>query len=292
SADVYSTLALSLNKHDALPTFPDVEAFSCIEEKLGLSLGTIYSSITPSSVVVANLGQVYEARLKYFGQDVVVKVQRPGIEEAIGLDFYLIRNLGIFINKNIDIITNDVVALIDEFARRVNQELNYVQVSFIINDFDFDRSMQDGKNARRTNKLYADKEDVLVPDIFWDYTILGNFLNMDFFHADPHPGNLLATPEGNLSFLDFGMMSETPEEARFTIIGYVVQMVNQDYEAMAWDYYALNFLSVDVDVSPIVPTLHNFFGDALTLTISELNFKTLVDGLGVVPYQYPFNGES
>jgi predicted unusual protein kinase regulating ubiquinone biosynthesis (AarF/ABC1/UbiB family) len=64
---------------------------------------------------------------------VAIKVQRPNIEEAIGLDFFLIRNLGFFINKYVDIITTDVVALIDEFARRVFQELNYVQVSSSLN---------------------------------------------------------------------------------------------------------------------------------------------------------------
>lgn len=297
---------------DALPTFPDAEAFSCIERELGLPLDSIFSSISPSPIAAASLGQVYKAQLAYSGQTVAVKVQRPGIEEAIGLDFYLIRGLGFFINKYVDIITSDVVALIDEFARRVYQELNYVQ---------------EGQNARRFKKLYADREDILVPDIFWDYTS-GKVLTMDwvdgvklneqdaierqglkvldlvntgiqcslrqlleygYFHADPHPGNLLATPEGKLAFLDFGMMSETPEEARFAIIGHVVHMVNRDYEAMARDYYALDFLSRDVDVSPIVPALRNFFDDALNYTVSELNFKTLVNGLGAVFYQYPFN---
>ncbi|KAH8514901.1 hypothetical protein H0E87_003671 [Populus deltoides] len=297
---------------DALPTFPDAEAFSCIERELGLPLDSIFSSISPSPIAAASLGQVYKAQLAYSGQTVAVKVQRPGIEEAIGLDFYLIRGLGFFINKYVDIITSDVVALIDEFARRVYQELNYVQ---------------EGQNARRFKKLYADREDILVPDIFWDYTSgkvltmewvdgvklneqdaierqglkvldlvntgiqcsLRQLLEYGYFHADPHPGNLLATPEGKLAFLDFGMMSETPEEARFAIIGHVVHMVNRDYEAMARDYYALDFLSRDVDVSPIVPALRNFFDDALNYTVSELNFKTLVNGLGAVFYQYPFN---
>ncbi|GMP44302.1 hypothetical protein CsSME_00013297 [Camellia sinensis var. sinensis] len=187
--------------------------------------------------------------------------------------------------------------------------------------------LQEGQNARRFKKLYADKEEVLVPDIFWDYTSgkvltmewvegvklneqdaierqglnvldlvntgiqcsLRQLLEYGYFHADPHPGNLLATPEGKLAFLDFGMMSETPEEARSAIIGHVVHMVNRDYEAMARDYYALDFLSPDVDVSPIIPALQNFFDDALNSTVSELNFKTLVDGLGAVLYQYPFN---
>lgn len=189
------------------------------------------------------------------------------------------------------------------------------------------RPMQEGQNARRFRKLYADKADVFVPDIFWDYTSakvltmewvegvklnekeaiesqglnvldlvnagiqcsLRQLLEYGYFHADPHPGNLLATADGKLAFLDFGMMSETPEEARSAIIGHVVHLVNRDYEAMARDYYALNFLAPDVDVSPIVPALRNFFDDALSATVSELNFKTLVDGLGNVLYQFPFN---
>ncbi|KAH0919133.1 LOW QUALITY PROTEIN: hypothetical protein HID58_026793 [Brassica napus] len=297
---------------DALPTFPDAEAFTCIERELDSSLESIFSSVSPKPIAAASLGQVYKAHLRYSGQVVAVKVQRPGIEEAIGLDFYLIRGVGKLINKYADFITTDVLALIDEFACRVYQELNYVQ---------------EAQNARRFKKLYADKADVLVPDIFWDYTSrkvltmewvegtklneqvaiesqglkvldlvntgiqcsLRQLLEYGFFHADPHPGNLLATPDGKLAFLDFGMMSETPEEARYAIIGHVVHLVNRDYEAMARDYYALKFLSPDVDVTPIVPALRDFFDDALTYTVSELNFKTLVDGLGAVFYQYPFN---
>ncbi|KAL5203245.1 hypothetical protein ABZP36_014197 [Zizania latifolia] len=296
---------------DSLPTFPDEEAFACIERELGSPLDSMYSSISPSPIAAASLGQVYKARLKYSGKLVAVKVQRPGIEDIIGLDFYLLRGLGFLINKYVDFISSDVVALMDEFARRVYQELNYVQ---------------EGQNARRFKKLYADRQDVLVPDIFWDYTSakvltmdwiegvklnqqaaiekqglkvldlvnigiqcsLRQLLEYGYFHADPHPGNMLATPEGKLAFIDFGMMSETPEVARVAIIGHVIHLVNRDYEAMARDYYALDFLEPDVDVSPIVPALKNFFDDALNSTVSELNFKTIVDGLGAVLYQYPF----
>lgn len=111
-----------------MPTFPDAVAFSCIEKELGLPLDAIFSSISPSPIAAASLGQVYKAQLKHSGQVVAVKVQRPGIEEIIGLDFYLVRGLGVLANKYVDIITTDVVALIDEFACRVYQELNYVQV--------------------------------------------------------------------------------------------------------------------------------------------------------------------
>ncbi|KAH9548317.1 hypothetical protein CY35_11G082400 [Sphagnum magellanicum] len=289
-----------------------MEAFECIEKELGMPLESVYSEITAAPIAAASLGQVYKARLRSTGQEVAVKVQRPGIEEAVGLDFYLVRILASFVDSYVDIITSSVVGLLDEFASRVYQELNYVQ---------------EARNAKRFKALYGDRRDVLVPGMYWDYTStkvltmewvegvklseqqiieeqglnilqlvdtgiqcsLRQLLEHGFFHADPHPGNLLATPDGRLAFLDFGMMSETPESARFAIIGHVVHLVNRDYDAMARDYYALDFLSPDVDVSPIVPALQSFFDDVLTASVSELNFKRIVDGLGSVLYQFPFN---
>ena len=118
---------------------------------------------------------------------------------------------------------------------------------------------------------------------------LRQLLEFGYFHADPHPGNLLATKEGKLAFLDFGMMSETPETARYAIIDHVVHLVNRDYEAMATDYYKLEFLDESVDVKPIVPALANFFDDVLEASVEELNFKTITDGLGGVLYAYPFS---
>lgn len=111
-----------------MPTFPDKVAFECIENELGVPLESIYSSISASPIAAASLGQVYKAVLRTTGEDVAVKVQRPGIEEAVGLDFYLVRGLTLLVDHYVDIITSNVTDLLDEFARRVYQELNYVQV--------------------------------------------------------------------------------------------------------------------------------------------------------------------
>ncbi|CAI5525140.1 unnamed protein product, partial [Closterium sp. Naga37s-1] len=296
---------------DALPTFPDAEAFACIEGELGRQMETMFESISPSPIAAASLGQVYKARL-IGGTEVAVKVQRPGITTAIGLDFLLIRGLCSLVDKYVDSLTTSSVALLDEFADRVYQELNYVQ---------------EARNARRFRQLYGNQNGVYVPQIVWRNTScrvlcmewvdgvklsdaasmrrnnldvidlvdigiqcsLRQLLEFGYFHADPHPGNLLAMSDGRLAFLDFGMMSETPPRARFAIIGHVVHLVNRDYEAMARDYYELDFLDPSVDVAPIVPALRGFFDDVLQATVSELNFKTIVDGLGAVLYQYPFN---
>ena len=99
----------------------------------------------------------------------------------------------------------------------------------------------------------------------------------------------MGTADGRLCFLDYGNMSETPQPARSAIIAHVVHLVNRDYAAMAQDYYKLGFLDRSVDTRPIVPALASFFDDVLTASVSELNFKRLVDGLGSLLYAYPFS---
>ena len=296
---------------DALPTFSDADAFALVEKELGRPMDQMFERISPSPIAAASLGQVYKAKTKD-GRDVALKVQRPSIEAGLDLDFYLIRTGATIIDKLVTSLNTSVVELVDEFAARVFMELDYVE---------------EGRNAERFARLYSDRPDIVVPGIEWDMTSprvitmewiqgtklsdqeslkaqgldvlalvdtgiqcsLRQLLEFGYFHADPHPGNLLATPDGKLAFLDFGMMSEMPESARYAIIDHVVHLVNRDYVAMANDYYALGFLDESVDVTPIVPALEEFFDDVLEATVEELNFKTITDGLGAVLYKYPFN---
>ncbi|KAG8065223.1 hypothetical protein GUJ93_ZPchr0004g39262 [Zizania palustris] len=103
-----------------------------------------------------------------------------------------------------------------------------------------------------------------------DYTS-SKVLTMEWIEGTKLNQQAAIEKQGKLVFLDFGMMSETPEVARVAIIGHVVHMVNRDYEAMARDYYALDLLEPDVDVSPIVPAIKNFFDDALNSTVQRGN---------------------
>ena len=202
--------------------------------------------------------------------------------------------------------------LVDEFAGRLFAELDYEQ---------------EGRNAEKFASLYKHVPRVGVPGIKWEATsrrvltmdwiegvkltdsaamaaagldvvdfvtvgvecTLRQLLEAGFFHADPHPGNLLATRSGNLVYLDFGMMSEAPPAARYAIIAHVVHLVNRDYLAMCMDYYTLDFMEPSVDTTPIAPALAAFFDKVLDdSTVARLNFKSLVDGLGGVLFQYPF----
>jgi predicted unusual protein kinase regulating ubiquinone biosynthesis (AarF/ABC1/UbiB family) len=295
---------------DQLPPFPNEVAFQFIEEELGDRPDKIYAELSPDPVAAASLGQVYKGKLKS-GETVAVKVQRPGLSQQITLDLYILRRLAEWASKNLKQVRSDLVGIMDEFGSRIFEEMDYTQ---------------EGHNAERFAQLYGHMPDIYVPRIYWQYTqrrvltmewingtkltnplairAQGNdagylievgvqcsllqLLEHGFFHADPHPGNLLATPDGKLAYLDFGMMSEVKPYQRYGLIEAVVHLVNRDFEGLANDYVKLEFLSPETDLTPIVPALAGVFGNALGASVAELNFKSITDQLSRVMYEFPF----
>nr|PNR41282.1 hypothetical protein PHYPA_018685 [Physcomitrium patens] len=120
---------------------------------------------------------------------------------------------------------------------------------------------------------------------------LCQLLEYDYIHADPHPGNLLATPDGLLAFLDFGMMSEAPESAEYAIKGHIIHLVNRICHSMARDYNDLDFLSRDVEFPSIVSVLQSFFDDVLGATVIPAYYAlisrslTVLERLALTPTQ-------
>jgi len=295
---------------DQLPPFDNEIAFQFIQEELGSHPDEIYLELTPDPIAAASLGQVYKGKLPT-GEQVAVKVQRPGLAQSIALDMYILRQLAALAMKRIRRIRSDLVGIMDEFASRIFEEMDYTQ---------------EGRNAERFAQLYGHLPDIYIPRIYWQYTgrrvltmewitgtkltqpeairaqgvdarylievgvqcSLRQLLEHGFFHADPHPGNLLATPDGKLAYLDFGMMSEVQPPQRYGLIEAVVHMVNRDFAGLAADYVKLEFLTPDTDLSPIIPALSQVFSQALGASVAELNFKSITDQLSEIMYEYPF----
>ena len=111
---------------DKVPSYDSEIAFAIIEKELGKPIDEIFSKITPEPVAAASLGQVYKATLRETNETVAVKVQRPAVLETVSLDLHLARELGL-IARNIPSLTDrlDAVSLLDEFAYRFYQELDY-----------------------------------------------------------------------------------------------------------------------------------------------------------------------
>lgn len=295
---------------DQLPPFSNELAYQFIEEELGAPPHEIYAELSPNPIAAASLGQVYKGKLKT-GETVAVKVQRPDLAERISLDIYILRTLAIWAHKIFKFIRSDLVGIMDEFGERIYEEMDY---------------NHEGHNAEKFAKLYGHIKDIYVPKIYWEQTgrrvltmewitgikltdleavraqgidapylievgvqcSLRQLLEHGFFHADPHPGNLFATLDGQLAYLDFGMMSEVKPYQRYGLLEAIVHLVNRDFEGLAKDYVKLEFLKPDTDLTPIIPALANVFNNALGASVAELNFKSITDELSALMYDYPF----
>jgi predicted unusual protein kinase regulating ubiquinone biosynthesis (AarF/ABC1/UbiB family) len=297
---------------DNIPAFSNEIAYQFIEEELGDRPEVIYAEISDLPIAAASLGQVYKGKL-WSGEDVAIKVQRPGLADSIALDLHVVRTLAIWAQTNFEIRSN-LVSIVDEFAERIFEEMDYEN---------------EGRNAEKFAELYGSMQDIYVPSIYWQYTgrrvltmewitgtkltnleavaaqglnatylvevgvqcSLRQLLEHGFFHADPHPGNLLATPDGKLAYLDFGMMSQVKPYQRYGLVEAIVHLVNRDFDGLGRDFVKLEFLTPDTDLTPIIPALSYVFNSSLgasSTNIADLDFKSVTDQLSGVMYEFPF----
>ncbi len=295
---------------DQLPGFSGDKAMELIEEDLNKNIKDIFSKIDKEPISAASLGQVHKAILKN-GEVVAVKVQRPGLREQITLDLYIVRNIANWLKNNIGLIRSDLVALIDELGKRVFEEMDYINEAENAEKF---RDMHKKNIKIAVPKIYnkltsrrvltmewiegtklTNLDDVkklgIDPDEMIDIGVqcsLEQLLEHGFFHADPHPGNLLALKDGRLCYLDFGMMSEVSRDSRSGLIQAVVHLVNKNFDKLSHDFVKLGFLSSEVNLEPIVPAFQDVFVNAIELGVSKMDFKSVTDDMSGVMYKFPF----
>jgi predicted unusual protein kinase regulating ubiquinone biosynthesis (AarF/ABC1/UbiB family) len=246
---------------DRVPPFPTSLAKQIVEEELGRPLGDVYEEFADDALAAASLGQVHLAKLKMTGEQVIVKVQRPGLKEIFDIDLKNLRVIAQWLQKvdpKTDGAARDWVAIFDETARVLYDEVDY---------------QNEASNAQEFAAQFADTEWIKVPKIYQQYTktrtlcmeyapatkindveairkmgiepdrmarlaveaYLQQVLRFGFFHADPHPGNVAVDkgdPEGKgrLVIYDYGMMGRIPDEVRggFLELFYAVFEKNSD----------------------------------------------------------------
>jgi predicted unusual protein kinase regulating ubiquinone biosynthesis (AarF/ABC1/UbiB family) len=296
---------------DQLPAFPTDVAIAIIERELGKSVDTIYRHIPDRPVAAASLGQVYKATL-HSGEEVAIKVQRPNLIPTITLDLYVLRFLAALTQPLLPVnLGADLRGIIDEFGSKLFEEIDYVN---------------EAKNAERFAAYFSDEPKVDAPSIFWRYSSrrvitmewidgikltdverikaagldinelvhigvksgLRQLLEFGFFHADPHPGNLFATADGRMVYIDFGMMDQLEQGTKEALVDSVVHLLNKDYQKLGYDYVNLGFLMPDVDIPPIALALEGVLGDIMNEKVRDFNFKVVTDRFSGLMYDYPF----
>ncbi|MEA1939614.1 MAG: AarF/ABC1/UbiB kinase family protein [Candidatus Caldatribacteriota bacterium] len=222
---------------DEVPPFSYAQVNQMIKRELGADISKIFKSFEQKPLAAASLGQVHLAILED-GDKAVVKVQRPDIEKVIETDLDILFDLARLTEKHIPASRlYDPVGIVEEFAKAIRLELDYGT---------------EGRNAERFKKNFEGNETIYTPKIYWEFSSkciltmeliegikINNLKELDkvghdrkkiaengakafikqilidgFFHADPHPGNMLVMKDGIIGFMDFGMMGRLDKEIR------------------------------------------------------------------------------
>lgn len=297
---------------DAVKPVGTEEIIKRIEEEYCCPIADVYTNFSRDPIASASLGQVHTAEIKGHSK-VAVKILRPGIEEIIQTDFKALRFMVTFAKRYPKISAAvDLEQIYNEFVETTLEELDYIK---------------EGRHADTFRKNFAGDSRVSVPEVHWEYTTqrvltmeyvtgykvndyealervgldreqiadtlisayVQQLLTDAFFHADPHPGNLLVKEDGTLVFLDFGMMGRIEKGMREELIAFVLALFQKDTEQMVIIFENLGFLRPHADKATLAKGLKlimaNVFEDP---NLKNVNSEEFLLELREFMYSQPF----
>jgi len=272
-------IAVLSRLQDQVPPRPFEEIRAVIREELGGEPEELFASFEERPIASASLAQVHRA-ITHDGERVAVKVQYPGIARVVATD---LQNLRLLVRILARLEPNfDFRVVLDEMARYVPRELDFVE---------------EGRSAERIAAIHAHRRDIRVPKVYWQLTsrrvitleyidgikisdtaalvaagidpnavalimteaYCEQILVHGFFHADPHPGNLLVQPGPVVVFLDFGMTKQLPDAFRRNYARLTLAILQGDDERMVEAFRALGFETKHDDPATLVALGRSFF---------------------------------
>ncbi|MDQ1130819.1 AarF/ABC1/UbiB kinase family protein [Microbacterium sp. SORGH_AS_0888] len=318
---------------DEVPPVAFAEVRALAEAELGMPLARAYERFEESPLAAASLGQAHRARLApglaadAGFADVVVKVQRPGIEQIIEVDLAALRRVAGWLMR-VRVVSQrvDAPALVEEFAQTSLAEIDY---------------LHEAANAERFAADFAEDDRVSVPAIAWERTtrrvltlqdvtalkisdvaslreagidpsavatvfaavMFDQLFTHGFFHADPHPGNVFVTPlpQGawRLTFIDFGMMGEISPSVRDGLRTVLIAVASRDGSALIAGIQDIGVLLPSADTRELERAMTALFarfggmGFAQLRDVDPREMRVFADEFGEVmrslPFQLPEN---
>ncbi|MGQ9497838.1 MAG: ABC1 kinase family protein [Desulfotomaculales bacterium] len=259
---------------DAVPPFPFEEVRRQVERELGRPLEAVFADFDRTCLAAASVAQVHRARLAG-GEEVVVKVQRPGVEDVIAVDLDILYDVARLLERRTH--WGRVYSFTDtaeEFRRTMHEETDF---------------RAEGRNTETLRRHALDDPHVYIPRVHWDLTsrrvltleyvqavkltdvaaleamgidrtavarrlarnIVKQMLVDGVFHADPHPGNLAVLPDGRITFFDFGITGRLPADLREQLGLMVLGLVRKDTGRVMRALYRMGVVPPEVDAAAL-----------------------------------------
>ena len=236
---------------DNVPAFSHEAVKTIITEELGRSPEELFAHFESEPLAAASIGQVHRARLAD-GEEVVVKVQRPGIRKTIEVDLEILLHLASLMERHVEeMVVQRPTRIVEEFARSLEKEIDYtieayhterfsrqfmgehtVYVPKVFKELNSSRVLTieyiDGIKVSDTDRLRRKGCDLHTIAVNGADLIMKQIFVHGFFHADPHPGNIFILPNHVICFLDFGMMGRIRQDEREDFTDFVTNLAGKN----------------------------------------------------------------
>ncbi len=290
---------------DKVPGFPWEEARKIIESELKRPITDCFRSIDPEPFAAASIGQVHHAVLPD-GTEVVVKVQRPGIERKVAIDLEIMYHLATRLeHTDLDLAQVKPTRIVEEFSHVLTRELNYVVEATHARRFAIDMAHQPGifvpkvyehlssMRVLTMERVPGHPADTVLaqPELRQQFDLkllakygadamMAQIFTHGFFHADPHPGNIFFLEGNRLCFIDFGMMGRVSEQERGDFVRTVQVILRRDHQRLV---RCVLRLSTQTGIPPNLMLLERDLGDLveenLYLPLEKISLARILEQL-------------
>ena len=296
---------------DKVPPLETKKIIKVVENEFNKPIGEIFEKFSDESIAAASLGQVHRATFK--GEDVVVKVLRPGVEELISVDLSILMIiinflLRVFPTHEINILST----IVREFSKIIKEEMNF---------------SREAENVLRFQKNFAGNENIIIPDVYMELNtkrvlVLKYYkgikidqieeltrINLDikkilenliiiysqqvlidgFFHADPHPGNIFVNQEGKIILLDFGMVITIDEETKRELVKTAIAGANRNFDGLMEGLSMLGIIGPEINLTVLKDAAEMMMNIFDKKKISKKRIKELSNEIFNTFYHFPLN---
>jgi ubiquinone biosynthesis protein len=283
---------------DDVPPFPFSVVAEIVERELGRPAAEVFASIEEVPLAAASIAQVHRARL-VSGDEVVIKVRRPGLEKSVREDLAVLRDIAAYIEENFEDLEHiQPRALVEEFSRTFAMEMDL---------------RAEARNIERFAQNFADEDAVRLPRVYQEFcnsglltmeylagrkvtqvsdwstfprepeeiANLGTFLLLRsvfehrFYHADPHPGNFLVADDGTVCLLDFGMVGFVSESRMEELLAFMVGLVSFDAQILVEAILDAGLAPTTLNIREFQRDVEMMINQFATLSLEEMDLEVL-----------------